>query len=167
MFFPLSALLICNRSGELLLVFGEDKIIAPTSLASATFPFPACTARLGFRDAIAIPSVVPLHVFLKVHLELSVGFRGAGDACEGIISAAWAELFVHIFHGKEAGVAALDEGFKVSDTLQGSRGQKVQVHLQEDILTLIQLASGYVLWSLETYGKISSHGCDLHRFRLW
>lgn len=122
-FFALSASLLCRGPDILLLIWRKDKLISPSTFASAAFPFPAGAARRGLRDAEAVAAVVPLHVLFEVHGELAVSVCGAGDARESIFSTAGAELLAHVFGAEEAGVAAFDEGFEVADSLQGTGGK--------------------------------------------
>lgn len=106
----------------LLLILGEDKLRAPAALPAAAFPFAACVACNGLGDAVAVAAVVPLHVLLQVHCELAVGGRSARDTGERVFAASGAELLVHVLGGEETGVATLDEGFEVLDSLKGGGG---------------------------------------------
>lgn len=132
----MSASQVCCAPHILLLILGEDELCSPSTLASTTFPFSAGAAGNRFRDAKPVATVIPLHVFLEVHCELSVGVCGAGNAREGIFPAARTELLVHVFGGEETGMAAHNEGLEVTDSLQRSSRKQIQVHLQENVLAL-------------------------------
>lgn len=134
--FPEPAILFRYSPDVFFLVFGEDELGSPSSLTSASFPLAARIPSHGLGDAVAVPSVVPLHVLLQVHSELSIGFRGARHASQCIIAAARTEFFGHVFRDEETGVAALNERLEVSNPLQGGSGQEVQVHLEKDVLAL-------------------------------
>lgn len=144
----LSALFFRIGANELLLVFGENELIAPSSLATASLPLTVggSVGRLG--HTVNIAAGVPLHVFLQVHGECAVGGGCAGNTGEGVLAATGAELLVHFLGGQEAGVAALDEGSQVLDLLESRGGQKVEVHLQENVLTLIQLVRKQIMFRL-------------------
>lgn len=113
--FPLFLLVM---SGEFLLIFCENQLVAPVSLAAA-LNTSIGTAMYGLGDAEAIAARVPLHVFLEVEFEFAVGRGGAGDAGEGGTAAARAELLAHFFCRAEAGVAAEDICLQVLDALHG------------------------------------------------
>lgn len=72
-----------------------------------------------------------------MHFELPICFRGARYPSKSIIAAAGAELLVHVFRDKETGMAALNERLEVTNPLQCSSGQEVQVHLKKDVLALL------------------------------
>lgn len=137
----LSTSLLGRGSHVLLLVFSENKLGSPSTFTSATFPFPAGATSDGLGDTVAVATSVPCHVLLKVHCKLAVGVCGTGDARKGVFSAARAELLVHVFGGEEAGVAALDEGLEVTDSLQGCGRKQVQVHCKKNVLALYHVSS--------------------------
>lgn len=134
--FALSASQVCCAPHILLLILGEDELCSPSTLASTTFPFSVGAAGDRFRDTEPVATVIPLHVFLEMHCELSVGVCGAGNAREGIFPAARTELLVHVFGSEETGMAAHDEGLEVADSLQRSGRKQIQVHLEKNVLTL-------------------------------
>lgn len=71
-----------------------------------------------------------------MHGELTIGRRGTRDTGKRVFTTARTELLVHFLGGEEAGMAALDEGLQVRNSLKSCRGQKIQVHLQQNVLTL-------------------------------
>lgn len=111
------------------MIWRKDKLITPSTFASAAFPFSirATSDRLG--DAVAVATSVPLHILLEVHIKLPVGVCGAGNARESIFSTAWAELLGHVFRGEEASMAPFDKGLEMADPLEGCGRKQVQVHL--------------------------------------
>lgn len=74
-----------------------------------------------------------------MHGKLAVGGSCARDTGQSIFTTTRAELLAHVLGGEEAAVAALDESPEVLDSLKGGCGQKVQVHLQENILALFRI----------------------------
>ena len=71
----------------------------------------------GLGNAENVSSVVPLHVFLQVHLELPIGIGSARDTSEGVFSAPWAKLLVHVLGREETSVTAFNEGLKMANSL--------------------------------------------------
>lgn len=88
------------------MVLSKDKAGSPSSLAATSCPFAARATLGGLRNAEPVASVVPLHIFLEMHLELAICISGAGNAGEGIFSAARAELLGHLLGCEETGMAA-------------------------------------------------------------
>lgn len=134
----LSALFFHVGANEFLLVLGENEVIAPSALATAALPLAVGGSVGGLGHTVHITARVPLHVFLQVHGECAVGGGRAGYTSEGVLAATGAELLVHFLGGQEASVAALDEGAQVLDLLESRGRQKVEVHLEENVLALEQ-----------------------------
>jgi hypothetical protein len=132
----LAALLFRVGTDKLLLVLGKDELLAPSSLTTATLPLAVCAASNGLGHAVYITAVVPLHVLLQVHGECAIGGGRAGNTSEGILATARAELLVHFLGGQEASVTTLDKGSQMLDLLESRGRQKVEVHLQKNVLTL-------------------------------
>lgn len=84
----------------------------------------------GLGNAVSVASIVPLHILLQMHLELSVCICGARYTSEGIFTAAWAKLLGHVFCGEKTTVTAFDEGLEMADSLKGSCREQVEVHLK-------------------------------------
>lgn len=113
----LSALL-SHSTDIFFLILGEDEVFAPSTLSSTLAnPFPAGRPMDRLRDAVSVSSVVPLHVLLKVQLELTVGIRGARDPGQRIFSALRTELSIEVFGRGKASVASLDESLQMADPL--------------------------------------------------
>lgn len=76
-FSPKLTILLRRSSAIFLLVFGKDQFCTPAAFAAATFPFSVGAAMDRLRNAKNVSSIIPLHILLQVHLELSVGVGGA------------------------------------------------------------------------------------------
>lgn len=131
-----------------LLVLCQHKLISPPTFPASiprTCPLLIRPPAYRLRDAKYIPLVVPLHVGLQMQLHFSLLIGRTAHTCQCWLSASWAELFVHFFGSMEAAMAAENSLLELGDTLAGAWGEKVQVHLEEDIL----------------YCKVAGYGCDL------
>lgn len=116
-FLPKSSAFFGGSSDIFFLVFGENEFGSPATFTSASFPLSTRVSVGGLGNTEYISSVVPLHVFLQMHLELPIGIGGARDTSKGVFSAPWAELLVHVLSREETSVTAFNEGLKMANSL--------------------------------------------------
>lgn len=107
----------------------EDKFAAPSTFASAAFPFPVGATGGGLGDAVAVAAGVPLHILLKMHCELPIGVSCARYTRESVFSTAWTKLLGHVLGGEETSVTTLDERLEMADSLKCCGRKQIQVHL--------------------------------------
>lgn len=76
--FPaLAPLFLRSGSDVLLLVLGKDQLSAPSPLSAAALPLAIGAAGHRLGNAETVASVVPLHVLLQMHGELTIGSGSA------------------------------------------------------------------------------------------
>lgn len=134
---PRAALLVA-RAYKLLLVLGEDQVLAPAVLAAGVARRVAVQAAVGgavdrLGHAVDVAAVVPLEVALEVQPECALVVGGAAGAQERGLSARRAELARHVAGDGEAAVAAEHPRLELGDAGHGGR-HEVEVHAQRYVL---------------------------------
>lgn len=110
----------------LLLVLGQDEVLAPVALAAALhaghLAVGGAVHRLG--DAVDVAALVVLEVALEVQLHLARAVGAAARPRQRCLSALGAELLVHLPRHVEAPVAAQHPCLELLDATQVGRGHE-------------------------------------------